>query len=154
MSLFTGCRKMRSDGCRTHDSCVCRKSNSAIGVREHRWPDECRVYKPAHGNLNNARVLPIWTGWQRALDKFLSDKVSQRAAYRARVLFDYPRRKIRGVESVIGPSIERNFVQPASGWARGAVPRSSQPENWGLSGVPLDERTLCRAAWEANTAIG
>ena len=127
---------------------------AAIGVREHRWPDECRVYKPAHGNLNNTRVLPIWTGWQRTLDKFLSEKVSQRAAYRTRVLFDYPRRKIRGVESVIGPSIERNFVKPASCWAAGAAFQPSQPEDWGLAGVPLEERTLCRAAWEAGTDTG
>lgn len=124
---------------------------AALGVRECRWPDECRVYKPSHGNLNNARVIQLWAGWQRTLDRFLSAKVSQRAAYRARVLFDYPRRKIRGVESVIGPSIERNFVQPASGWARGEVPSPSQPENWGLADVELEERTLCRAAWEAAT---
>ncbi|HTE81425.1 MAG TPA: hypothetical protein VK634_12110, partial [Reyranella sp.] len=114
----------------------------------------CRVYKPAHGNLNNTRVLPIWTGWQRTLDKFLSEKVSQRAAYRTRVLFDYPRRKIRGVESVIGPSIERNFVKPASCWAAGAAFQPSQPENWGLAGVALEERTLCRAAWEAGIGTG
>jgi len=121
---------------------------AAIGVREHRWPDDCRVYKPSHGNLNNARIIPMWAGWQRVLDKFLSEKVSQRAAYGARLLFDYPRRKIRGVESVIGPSIERNFVQPASGWARGSGFQPSQPENWGLADVALEERVLCRAAWE------
>jgi hypothetical protein len=34
MSLSTGCRKMRSDGCRTHDPCGCRKSNSAIRACE------------------------------------------------------------------------------------------------------------------------
>jgi hypothetical protein len=121
---------------------------AAIGVRECRWPDDCRVYKPSHGNLHSSRVIQIWTGWQRTLDKFLSDKVSQRAALRARLLFDYPRRKVRGVESVVGPSIERNFVEPAGSWARGNVPIPSQPENWGLADAQLEERTLCRATWE------
>lgn len=122
---------------------------AAIGVRECRWPDDCRVYKPSHGYLNDARVIALWKDWQRTLDKFLSEKISQRAAYRARVLFDYPRRKFRGVESVIGPSIECNFVKPASAWAAGGAFRPTQPENWGLAGVPLEERTLCRAAWDA-----
>jgi hypothetical protein len=121
---------------------------AALGVRERRWPDDCRVYKPSHGNLSNARVTQVWTGWQRTLDRFLSQKVGQPAALRARILFDYPRRKIRGVESVIGPSIERNFVQPASRWALGDGPSPSQPESWGLADVALEERTLCNAEWE------
>jgi hypothetical protein len=126
---------------------------AAIGVREHRWPDDCRVYKPSHGNLHSARVIQQWAGWQRALDKFLSDKVGQRAAYQARALFDYPRRKVRGVDSVIGPSFERNFVQPASGWARGNAFCPTQPENWGLADTTLEERSLCRAAWETASAM-
>jgi hypothetical protein len=121
---------------------------AALGVRECRWPDDCRIFKPSHGNLSNARVSQLWAGWQRALDKFLSERVSQHAALRARVLFDYPRRKIRGIESVIGPSIERNFVAPASRWALGDAPPRSQPENWGLADVALEERVLCRADWE------
>lgn len=121
---------------------------AAIGVRERRWPDTCRVYKPSHGNLHGTRVIQMWAGWQRTLDKFLSEKIGQKAAYRARLLFDYPRRKVRGVDSIIGPSIERNFVQPASGWARGSEFQPSQPENWGLADVTLEERILCRAAWE------
>jgi len=125
---------------------------AAIGVRECRWPDDCRVYKPSHGNLNSARVSQVWAGWQRALDTFLSRKVSQHAALKARILFDYPRRRIRGVDSVIGPSIERNFVAPAGRWAQGEAPCPSQPENWGLADVALEERTLCRADWEAVAA--
>ena len=31
----------------------------------------------------------------------------------------------------------------------GATFRPTQPENWGLRDVPLDERTLCKADWEA-----
>jgi hypothetical protein len=125
---------------------------AAIGVRECRWPDECRVYKPSHGNLSNARISQIWTGWQRALDRVLSERVSEQAALRARILFDYPRRKVRGVDSVIGRSIERNFVAPASRWALGNVPAPSQPENWGMADEALEERVLCRAAWETVAA--
>jgi len=29
---------------------------AAFGVSECRWPDDCRVYKPSHGNLNSART--------------------------------------------------------------------------------------------------
>lgn len=122
---------------------------AALGVRECRWPDDCRVYKPSHDNLNSARVTQLWSDWQRALDDFLARKVGLHAALRARILLDYPRRKIRGVESVIGPSIERNFVGPASRWALGEQPRPSQPENWGLGDVTLEERVLCRAEWES-----
>jgi hypothetical protein len=121
---------------------------AALGVRECRWPDDCRVYKPSHENLSNARISQVWAGWQRTLDKLLSERIGQEAALRARILFDYPRRKIRGVESVIGPSIERNFVAPASRWALGDAPTLSQPENWGMADVDLEERVLCRAAWE------
>jgi hypothetical protein len=122
------------------------------GVRELRWPDDCRVYKPSHGNLNSARISEVWTGWQRVLDKFLADKVSERAALRARIMFDYPRRKVRGVESVTGPSIERNFVAPARRWMQGEAPTPWQPENWGMADAALEQRTLCRADWESVAA--
>src|SRR5579883_570987 len=121
---------------------------AALGLRECRWPDDCRIYKPSHENVSNARISQVWSGWQRALDTLLSQRVSQHAALRARILFDYPRRKVRGVDSVIGPSIERNFVAPASCWALGNRPDPWQPENWGLADVVLEERVLCRAAWE------
>ena len=104
---------------------------AALGVRECRWPDDCRIYKPSHENLSNARISQVWTGWQRTLDKLLSERSASEAALRARILFDYPRRKMRGVESVVGPSIERNFVASASRWALGDKPSPWQPENWG-----------------------
>jgi hypothetical protein len=121
----------------------------AIGLSECRWPDECCVYKPTHGNLTGSRVKQVWTGWQRRLDNFLSARISQEMALRARILFDYPRRRVRGIDSVVGRSIERNFVQPARRWAAGDTYRPSQPENWGLRDVALEERTLCRADWDA-----
>jgi hypothetical protein len=121
---------------------------AAIGLRECRLPDDCRVYKPTHGNLSTSRVTQVWANWQRKLDTFLSDKISESMALRARKLFDYPRRQVRGVDAVVGPSIERNFVIPASRWAAGATFRPTQPEHWGLGNVDLEERTLCRAAWD------
>jgi hypothetical protein len=125
---------------------------AAIGLAECRWPDDCRVYKPSHDNLAATRVTQVWADWQRRLDKFLSERVSEKSALRARILFDYPRRRVRGVDSVIGPSIERNFVQPASRWAAGHDFQPSQPDNWGLSDVALEERVLCRADWETAAA--
>jgi len=122
---------------------------AAIGLSECRWPDDCRVYKPSHGNLSGSRVMQEWAEWQRGLDKFLSEKVSESVALRARILFDYPRRKVRGIDSVQGPSIERNFVWLASRWTSGAPFQPSQPDNWGLRDVLLEERTLCKADWES-----
>lgn len=126
---------------------------AAIGVKECRWPDPCRIYKPVHGNLNNARVIQVWRPWQRRLEDYLLRKYTADVAHRARMTFNYPRRRVRGVDTVLGPSIERNFVQPASHWARGNAPTPSQPANWGLGNERLDERTLCRAAWEQADAV-
>ncbi len=92
---------------------------AAQGVTECRWPDSCRVFKPSHGKIATVRVQQIWRPWQRRLDKFLSEKVSETAAHRSRTWLNYPRRIVHGVDSLVGPSIERNFVQPASRWALG-----------------------------------
>ena len=70
----------------------------------------------------------------------------------ARSAFDYPRRKVAGVDSVLAPSIERNFVKPAEQWAHGIRPQLTQPENWGLADQALEERLLCRAAWTTTNA--
>jgi hypothetical protein len=122
---------------------------AAQGVTECRWPDSCRVFKPSHGKIATVRVQQIWRPWQRRLDKFLSEKVSETAAHRSRTWLNYPRRIVHGVDSLVGPSIERNFVQPASRWARGARPVPTQPENWGLADAPLEQKVLCRADWDA-----
>jgi hypothetical protein len=122
---------------------------AGLGVREVRWPAQCKVFKPMHGNLNSVRVIQAWRPWQRKLDRFLFQNVGARTAHWARVTFDYPRRRVRGVDSVLGPSIERNFVAPAGRWARGELPLPTRPENWGLSEVALEERSLCQASWEA-----
>jgi hypothetical protein len=125
---------------------------AAQGVTEVRWPEPCRIYKPTHGNLNSVRITPVWRKWQRMLDRFLSEKVDEATAHRARMFFDYPRRQVRGVDSVLGPSTERNFAQPASRWTKGEYPMPTQPENWGLADHALEERILCRAVWDRATA--
>ncbi len=123
---------------------------AALGVNECRWPDSCRVYKPTHDKVHSERLQQVWRPWQRRLDKLLSEKISEDAALWARTMFNYPRRQVRGISSVLGPSIEKNFVLPASRWAKGDKMVSTQPPNWGLSDVTLEMRTLRRAAWDSS----
>lgn len=125
---------------------------AALGVEECRWPAPCKVYKPRHGHLNNARISFVWRPWQRRLEATLKRLGGTELALRARMSFDYPRRRVHRVESVLAHSIERQFVRPASHWARGERPRPTQPESWGLADQPLVMRALCRAAWESRSA--
>lgn len=121
---------------------------AAFGVKECRWPEECKIYKPAHGYMNNSRITPVWKGWQYHFDAFLRNRISINLAHWVRMRLDYPRRRVRGVESVLGPSTERNFARRAQRWARGVYPIPTQPETWGLSDQGLEERVLCRASWD------
>jgi hypothetical protein len=121
---------------------------AALGVKQCVWPAPCKVYKPRHGHLNNERITFVWRPWQSALEAVLVRLGGVGLAHRARMAFDYPRRKVHNVDSILGSSIERQFVRPASGWARGAPVPVTQPPNWGLADQPLGTRVLCRAAWE------
>ena len=121
---------------------------AALGVKQCLWPAPCKVYKPRHGHLNNARITFVWRPWQRGLEAVLAHLGGARLVHRARMAFDYPRRKVHNVDSVLAPSIERQFVRPASRWAGGAPVPATQPESWGLADQPLGTRVLCRAAWE------
>lgn len=121
---------------------------AALGVKQCLWPAPCKVYKPRHGHLNNARIAFVWQPWQRRLEAVLARLGGAGLAHRARMAFDYPRRKVHNIDSVLAPSIERHFVQPASRWAHGAPVAATQPETWGLADQPLDTRALCRASWE------
>ena len=121
---------------------------AANGVREVRWPSSCRLFKPSHRAISTARVKQVWRPWQRRLDRFLADKLSEVTAYRMRTLFDYPRRTVAGAQSILGPSFERNLVRVARRWADGGRYIPTQPENWGLADVALETRTVCRADWE------
>lgn len=125
---------------------------AANGVREVRWPASCRLYKPSHRSISTARVAQLWRPWQRRLDKFVADRVSEEAAYKIRTLLDFPRRSVAGVPSIAGASFERNLVRPARRWASGERYVPTQPENWGLADVALEERVVCRAAWQDDPA--
>jgi hypothetical protein len=120
----------------------------AFGAREILLPSGCRVIKAVHQQLFGHRTTAVWRPWQARLDEFFRSRQWYRAQHLSRMYLDYPRRKVRGVESILGPSIERSLARPASEWARGVPPHPLGPENWGLGGVPLPERTLCCAGWD------
>lgn len=124
---------------------------AAFGVKECRWPTDCRVYKPLHNATNSQRIRQVWRPWQHSLERSLVAIGIPSVAHQARMAFDYPRRRVRGVESVVGPSIEKNFVHVATRWATGETPVLSQPENWGLADEPLEIRTICSSEWETVT---
>lgn len=119
----------------------------ALGARQCRWEPPCKVFKPRHGHLNNERITFVWRPWQRWLENVLLKFGGRPLSHRARMLLDYPRRKVRKVET-LAPSIERQFVRPAHRWSKGALPQSRQPADWGLADEPLVKRHLCRAEWE------
>lgn len=127
---------------------------AALGAAERRWPESCRVYKPAHSNMNAARVQQLWAPWQERLDRYLLKRGSARAAHWLRSKLDYPKRKVRRVGSITAASIERNFVVPARQWKQGAPYRPSQEENWGLADQRLETRLLCHAAWDDGALAG
>lgn len=120
---------------------------AALGVHEICLPPSCRIFKGRHAHLFTNRITQVWSPLQSKVDRLLTHLRWWRLQTIGRSLFDYPKRKVMGVESVLAPSIERNFVTRAEQWAHGAVPELSQPENWGLADQPLEERVLCRAAW-------
>ena len=111
---------------------------AALGATECRWPESCRVYKPAHSNMSAARVQQLWSPWQQRLDRYLQKRGNIRTAHWLRRKFDYPKRKVRRVGSVTAASIERNFVVPARQWNEGVPYRPSQEENWGLGDQRLE----------------
>lgn len=120
---------------------------AALGVREVCFPPDCVVFKPWHDHLSNLRISQEWKSWQRVLDRLLRRTVNHEAGLRARMLFDFPKRKMRGIDDVLGPSIERNFVAHARRWTRGELP-TLRRENWGLANEFLPESILCRGGWD------
>lgn len=119
------------------------------GAMEICLPDECAVYKVVQGITHNQRVMQVWKPWQRLLDTYLMETDRRELGHTLRMLLDYPRRQVRGMESILGPSIERNFVAKATRFARGDVSRPINDANWGLGDVKLPERILSLAAWDA-----
>ena len=120
----------------------------AYGAHEICWPAPCDVYKVAHENLNAQRLLTVWKPWQERLDRFLVDRGKHDLAHSFRTWLDYPKRRVRGIDSVLGPSIERNFVARATRFARGDISKPLNDQNWGLGDAPLPDRFVTRAAWD------
>ena len=123
---------------------------AAHGVREVCWPDDCRVYKFVHAATHAQRVYEGWTDWQRKLDLFVTNHLSPNIRINLRMMLDYPRRHVRGIDGIVGPSIERNFVMKARRYARNDTSLITNTENWGLAGEKLVERTTTRAAWDTD----
>jgi len=119
----------------------------ALGSHEICLPPACRIFKGRHARLFSNRITYVWSPFQSMVDRVMTNFRWWRLQTITRSVFDYPKRKVTGVEGVLGPSIERNFVKPAEQWAHGIVPELGQPENWGLGDQPLEERLLCRAGW-------
>lgn len=122
---------------------------ASYGAREVCWPDDCRVYKPLHGNVFAHRITEEWKGWQRRLDDFVTNRFSPNVRLGVRILFDFPRRRVRGIDGIVGPSIERNFVNKARRYARNDTSLVTNTEDWGLAHEPLTVTTAARALWDA-----
>jgi hypothetical protein len=125
---------------------------AAMGAREVCLPPECRIYKGTHARLFSNRITQVFSPWQAMVDNTLGSLRWWRLQTLARGTFNYPKRKVRGVDSVLAPSIERHFVKPAEQWTRGTPPQLDQPENWGLGDHALEERILCRAGWTTTSS--
>jgi transposase len=121
---------------------------AAHGVREVCWPDDCRVYKIVHGNIFILRASEEWKTWQKRLDDFVTKYFSPGLRIKLRMLLDYPHRRIRGLETILGPSIERNFVMKAQRYAHNDTSLLTNTEDWGLANEPLAERIIVRGDWD------
>ena len=134
-------------------SVICFDSDSialhaaaAHGASETHWRDAC-VYKIAHGNTHGHRTATVWKDWQRRLDEYIVTR-NRELAMNLRIWLDYPRRRVRGLEEILAPSIERNFVAKAARYAKGDTSFVTNDADWGLARESLPERTLVRAAWD------
>ncbi|MBM3647003.1 MAG: hypothetical protein FJX11_04345 [Alphaproteobacteria bacterium] len=127
---------------------------AAHGVREVCWPDTCRVYKISHDHTFTQRVSQDWQSWQTGLERLLIGGITTGLAIELRILFDYPRRRMRGVDGILGPSVERNFVVKARRYAKNDTSLITNTDDWGLAGEPLIEHVLARAEWDTSQVAG
>lgn len=121
---------------------------AGYGAREVCWPDDCAVYKIVQGTLHTQRITPVWKPWQQRLDRYLLEIDRRDLVHSMRMLLDYPKRRVRGIESVLAPSIERSFVAKATRFARNDVSRPLNDVNWGLGKAQFPERIVSRAQWD------
>lgn len=120
---------------------------AAHGASEVHWQDEC-IYKVVHGNTHAQRVTTIWKDWQLKLDHYLILRHRRELAMNLRIWLNYPRRRVRGLEEILAPSIERHFVAKAARYAKNDTSLVTNDANWGLARETLTERTVARAAWD------
>lgn len=152
--LMTARRWHEIRGYQKDPSVLCLDSDSialhaaaAHGASEIHWRDEC-IYKVIHGNTHAQRTATIWRDWQLRLDHYLILRNHRELAMALRVWLDYPRRRVRGLEEILAPSIERNFVAKAARYARNDISFATNDPDWGLAREDLSERTVLRAAWD------
>ena len=132
--------------CLDSDSIALHAAAAQVASEIH-WQDEC-IYKIVHGNTHAQRTATIWKDWQLRLDHYLIGRNRRELAMALRVWLDYPRRRVRGLEEILAPSIERNFVAKAARYAKNDTSLVTNDADWGLARETLSERTLVRAAWD------
>lgn len=115
---------------------------AASGLIEKRLPDNCVVYKLAHGRMFRHKTGPYRPIVRRWIEKFVNACIPHRSSRAiVRALIDVPRRKIEGLSGHFS-SMERNLVLPARFWAwRGRQVRLND-EKWGLAGIDLPEEII------------
>lgn len=121
---------------------------TARGTREVCWQNGCHIYKIQHGMTHLQRTTTVWKDWQRRLDNYLVASKRRELAAKLRIWFDYPRRQVRGVEEILAPSIERNFVAKAERFARNDISLVTNEAEWGLARETLPEKILARGNWD------
>jgi hypothetical protein len=142
-----GCAKDPTVLCLDADS-IALHAAAAHGAREVCWQDGCYVFKIQHANTHLQRTTTVWKDWQLRLDHYLIGKNRRELAMNLRVWLDYPRRRVRGVEDILAPSIERNFVAKAARYARNDTSLVTNSADWGLANENLPEKIILRADWD------
>lgn len=120
----------------------------AAGGSEVLLPPECCVYKIEHRETTINRTTQELTHMWRWLDRYLmTHGVSAQRQLLARMLLNYPSRKVAGMDHLRFPSFERNFLWRARRMAKGRGFKLNG-RNWGLVQVSLPTKEICRAEWQ------
>lgn len=143
-----GCQKDPTVLCLDADS-IALHAAAAHGAREVCWHEDRVVFKIQHGNTHLHRTTIVWKDWQERLDRYLVAANRRALATKARMWLDYPRRRVRGVDDFLAPSIERNFVAKAVRYARNDMSLVTNSPDWGLADENLPEKIVMRASWDA-----
>jgi hypothetical protein len=121
---------------------------AAHGAREVHWQGDCHILKIVHGNTHAQRTATVWKNWQRSLDSYVFAKNYPELAIKLRIWLDYPRRRVRGMEDILAPSIERNFLAKAIRYATNETSLVTNSADWGLANETLPEKIVMRAGWD------